>query len=481
MNVHGIPKVDDLKLRFGEEWNERPLVCVQGLGFVGAAMAAAVASARGDNGEPCFNVIGIDRPNAGGHSRIAAVNRGEFPFPTTDAKLSAAAELAAAAGNLAATDDEQVYAFASVILIDVNFDLEKSGGEPRFAMEPFRAALAGIGRHLRPDALVIVETTVPPGTCAKVVAPELAGHLRRRGLPEDRLLLAHAYERVMPGDHYLDSIINFWRVYSGHTPEAADACERFLSALVNTQDYPLRRLGSTTASETAKVLENSYRAVTIAMMEEWGRFAEVAGIDLFEIVSAIRVRPTHSNIRTPGLGVGGYCLTKDPLFAAVAARDLFDAPHIGFPFSTSAIEVNSAMPNRACQRLKEQLGPLGGKTILLLGLAYRPDVGDMRSSPSLDFWRDAEREGAIVVAHDPLVGPDPELGGQDPSALPEARDVDALVFAVDHQFYRDFDFAGWLGEQQPMIFDANGILSRERRNEFSSLGCAVVSVGRGDD
>jgi nucleotide sugar dehydrogenase len=286
------------------------------------------------------------------------MNQGQFPFPTTDQKLEQAVALARESGNLAATDDENVYAMASVILIDVNFDLDRSSETPRFAMEPFRAALASIGKRMRPNALVIVETTVPPGTCAKVVAPELADHLRQRGLPDDQFLLAHAYERVMPGDSYFDSIVNFWRVYSGHTPEAADACESFLADLVNVDEYPLRRLESTTASETAKVLENSYRAVTIALMEEWGRFAELAGIDLFEIVSAIRLRPTHSNMRTPGLGVGGYCLTKDPLFAVVAARDLFGADDMRFSFSERAVEVNAAMPYRACERLKQQFGSL---------------------------------------------------------------------------------------------------------------------------
>jgi nucleotide sugar dehydrogenase len=474
------PRAEELQARFAQEPG-RPIVCIQGLGFVGAAMAAAVSSALNEAGEQCFNVIGVDRSTSDGLGRIAAVNSGRFPFPTTDRKLAPALKNSHRSGNLVATDDEHVYGLASIILIDVNFDLDRSGERPRFAMEPFRAALAAIGKHMRPDALVIVETTVPPGTCERIVAPELEHHLRARGLPHNEFLLAHAYERVMPGDHYLDSIVNFWRVYAGYTPDAADACERFLSALVNVTEFPLRRLQSTTASETAKVLENSYRAVTIAMMEEWGRFAELTGVDLFEIVSAIRVRPTHSNIRTPGLGVGGYCLTKDPLFAVVAARDLFGAPDVEFTFSERAVEVNSAMPLRACARLKEKLGSLQGRMLLLLGLAYRPDVGDTRSSASFDLWRAAEREGATVLPHDPLVEPGPETGSYDPASLPDAAQIDAVVFAVDHQFYRDFDFKAWLKGSEPLIFDANGVLGREQRDMFMGLGCPVISVGRGDE
>src|SRR5439155_14626233 len=145
---------------------------------------------------------------------------------------------------------------------------------------------------------------------------------------------------------------------------------RFLSCFINVRDYPLTRVGSTTASETGKLLENSYRATTIAFMEEWGRFAEANGIDLFEVIDAIRVRPTHSNMRQPGFGVGGYCLTKDPHFGAISARQLFGRSDLTFPFSTQAISVNAAMPIGTVDRLECLLGgSLRGKTVLLLGVA----------------------------------------------------------------------------------------------------------------
>lgn len=479
--VHPVTKANRAERLFGDGAQQRELVCVQGLGFVGAAMAAAVASARGPDGAPLYNVVGVDLPTPDGRSRIAAINEGRFPFPTTDRKLRAAIEQASQQGNLAATDDAAAYGAASIILIDVNFDIDRGGDEARFAVEPFKAALAAIARHMRPDALLIVETTVPPGTCAKVVAPEVARMLAERGLPADRFLLAHAYERVMPGDAYFDSIVNFWRVYAGHTEAAADACERFLSSIVNTDRFPLRRLGSTTASETAKVLENSYRAVTIAMMEEWGRFAEVAGVDLFEVISAIRVRPTHSNIRTPGLGVGGYCLTKDPLFASVAARDIFER-EMDFTFSTRAVEINDRMPGRSVERLKEVLGgDLAGKTLLLLGLAYRPDVGDTRHSASFAFRDEAAAQGARLILHDPLVENISEFGGELLNQMPAPDGIDAIVFAVDHGEYRQFDFTAWLSGRTPLIFDANGILDKERREEFRRGGCVVASLGRGED
>jgi len=329
-------------------------------------------------------------------------------------------------------------------------------------------------------ALVVVETTVPPCTCERVVAPELELALAERGLPPGTLLLAHSPERVMPGDLYFDSLVNFWRIYAGHSPAAADACHDFLSSVVNVADYPLTRLHSTVASETAKVLENSYRATTIAFMEEWGRFAEAVGIDLFEVITAIRRRPTHSNMRQPGFGVGGYCLTKDPLFAQIAARELFDRRDLDFPFSTQAVAVNREMPLVSLRRVEALLGgDVGRRTILLMGVSYRQDVGDTRHSPAEIFIREARAAGARVVCHDPLVSHWPEVGISVLNTLPPLDGVDAVVFAVQHREYGALDLSTWLNGSRPAFLDANDVLTPAQRAFLRELGCEVGAIGRG--
>jgi nucleotide sugar dehydrogenase len=340
-----------------------------------------------------------------------------------------------------------------------------------------RSAVRSLARTMPPGSLIIVETTVPPGTCEKVIAPELEAALTRRRLAPDAILLAHAYERVMPGADYLDSVMNFWRVFAGLTPQAADACERFLSNVVNVDAYPLTRLESTAASETGKLLENSYRAVTIAFMEEWGRFAETAGIDLFEVISAIRTRPTHSNMRQPGFGVGGYCLTKDPLFAGYGARELLGFDGLDFPFSQRAVEVNQVMPLVTLDKLEQLLEGLAQRRILLLGISYRQDVGDTRHSPSAVFAANARARGAVVVAHDPLI----DDWSVQPVAheLPDPRSFDAVVFAVPHAEYQDLDVAGWLGDARPLVVDANKVLDLAALRELAACGCRVWSIGRG--
>jgi nucleotide sugar dehydrogenase len=442
-------------------------------------MAVSIAAARDANGLPVFNVIGVDLPVPNGMAAIAALNEGRFPSVTTDAKLKSATRIAHETGNLMATDDESAYGLAEVIICDINLDLADDKQAPDVHFEGFEAGIRTIARNMRPSALIIVETTVPPGTSARVVAPMLADELVRRGESADAFLLAHSFERVMPGADYFDSIINFWRVYAGHTRVAADACRAFLEKVVNTRDYPMTELGSTTASEMTKVMENSYRAVNIAFIEEWARFAEAVGVDLFEVIGAIRQRPTHSNIRQPGFGVGGYCLTKDPLFARIAARRLFGREDLQFPFCDRAIAVNDAMPLVSLERLDSMLGGLRGKRIALFGVSYRQDVGDTRYSPSEIFARAAIEKGALISAHDPLVGRWEEMAMELDSAPPPAAVIDAAVFAVQHREYREMDLIAWAGGATPAILDANAVLSSKQRAALRAAGCRVESIGIG--
>ena len=460
---------------------ERPVVCVQGLGFVGAAMAVAVADARDDAGDHRFNVVGVDLPTPEGVAKLDAINSGRFPIATEDTRLGEALAAAHDRGNLMATTDPRIYSFASVALVDIPLDVTEIDGQPTATLDGFRSAIRTLGQHMPAGSLIVVESTVPPGATEHVAAPELASALVLRNLPPDAVLLAHSYERVMPGDGYLDSIVNFWRAYAGVTPEAADASETFLSQVVNVESYPLTRLTSPTASETAKVIENSYRATTIALMEEWGRFAEAVGIDLFEIIAAIRRRPTHSNIRRPGFGVGGYCLTKDPLLGEIAARDIFELDGIDFPFSTLAVSVNRAMPLASVEILDSALnGGLAGRRILLMGISYRDGVSDTRSSPSEIFVRAARKRGADVVSHDPLVADWAELGLKIDSAIPSPSGFDAVVFAVPHREYRLLDLRGWLDGARPLVLDASAVLDDDQRAVLGDLGCRALSIGRGD-
>ncbi len=463
--------------RAGVAPEARPVVCVQGLGYVGTAMALAIAAAR-DDGAPAFDVIGVELPNERGTAIVEQINAGRLPIESADPKMQEALDSARKAGNLSATTDLGACEFASVAVVSVNLDLQIGELGPSVDLTGLRAAVRDLAMKLQPGALIVVETTVPPGTCSTALAPDIEAVLAERGLAPGALMLAYSYERVMPGPDYFDSVRSYWRVYAGETPEAADACEAFLSRVVDVANFPLSRVGSTTAAELGKVLENSYRATNIAFMEEWGRFAEAIGVDLFEVIEAIRVRPTHSNMRQPGFGVGGYCLTKDPLFAPVAARDLFGLS-LDFPFSEEAVRINALMPLVTLDQTDHLLGGLQGRRLLVLGASYRGGVADTRHSPSAAFASAAVARGAEIVCHDPAVTewdfPVPPV-----RELPDPAGFDAVVFAVVHDEYLAIDLLGWLGHARPLVVDANHVLLDSQLRDAASAGCRVWSIGRGD-
>lgn len=443
-------------------------------------MAVAVASVRSRDGSAAFNVTGIDLPTEEGRWRIAAIGDGRFPFETKDESLRRAAAESADMGNLQATDDPDAMLNADVVVVDINLDVDRSSYMPRVDLDAFRRAVCSIGQRIQRDTLVLIETTVPPGTCDNVVVPLLQSIFEKRGINPDDLLLAHSYERVMPGREYLRSITHYWRVYAGRTAGTADACEEFLSQLIDTDEYPLTRLDSLVSSETAKVMENSYRATNIAFVEEWGRFAEAAGFDLFQVIDAIRMRPTHENLRQPGFGVGGYCLTKDPLLAGIGARDLIGCPNLTFPFSEQAVRTNEKMPLVSLERLQKLLGgTLTDKRILVMGVTYRQDVADTRYSPSETFVLEAKRRGGEVLACDPLLDHWPELRMHVLTAPPPAGSIDGVVFAVSHEEFRSLDLAVWLADAQPAILDANNVLTSKQRAAAIAAGCNFAAVGRG--
>jgi len=456
-------------------------VAVAGLGFVGAAMAVAVANAVDDTGRPHFNVTGVDLGNATGIDRVRKIAAGRFPFETRDEKIIRGIRTVADRGNLTATTDKGVYSEADVILVSVNLDLSFKQGIPTVDLDAFQHVIHTLGKRAKGGTLIIIETTVPPGTCEKIVQPTIRREATLRGIDPDSIHIAHSYERVMPGAHYLDSIVNFWRVYAGMTTTAADRCEAFFSRIINVDKYPLTRLASTTASEIGKVLENSYRAVNIAFIEEWARFAEAVGVDLYEVIDAIRVRPTHSNLRQPGFGVGGYCLTKDPLFARIAAREIFSLPNQDFPFCSQAVEVNRAMPLVTLKKLREHFGgSLQGRRLLLMGISYRQDIGDTRFSPAETFYRAAVREGAQVTPHDPLVDRWEEAGLEVHRDLPDVADLDAVILAVPHESYKEIDMCQWLSRNgECLVLDANDVLTAGQRRAVARMGNTLLSIGRG--
>jgi UDP-N-acetyl-D-glucosamine dehydrogenase len=483
-----IPESPEDKLgidRFVAAHPGKKVVVVQGLGFVGSVMSLVVANALTEE----YAVIGIDLPVPASWWKIQSINEGLFPVVADDPKIGQFYKQAREKGNLYATFDSYAYSKANVVVVDINLDVKKltngNGQLEEYSVDltPFRKAIESIGAHCRPDVLVLVETTVPPGTSGKIVKPLLEVCLDKRGLPIDQLKVGHSYERVMPGPKYVDSIQNFYRVFSGVDEKSAAAAEAFLRTVIRTDEYPLTRLGNTHATEMAKVLENSYRAMNIAFMVEWSRFAEEAGVDIYEVVNAIRMRPTHKNIMLPGLGVGGYCLTKDPLLASWAKMNLFGSED-KLGQSEKGVHINDQMPYFAFQHLDSQYnGSLKGKTVLLLGVSYLNDVGDTRYTPVQGFYEQLESAGCNITLHDPHVPYWEEKDLRVNADLKELlkNNYDLVVITTGHRDYRNNPelIKTLLSHKPGFIYDTIGVLSNDEIKQLATVHTVKV-IGRGD-
>lgn len=460
------------------------VVAVQGLGFVGSAVCAAVASVLDENGNPKYFVIGVDLPTSESRWKVDKINAGEMPFPSADESLAATMKrVVTQQGNLTAICDSRVYGLADIIIMDVQLDVSEYAydGSANIAIDTkgFARAAQEIGRFMQEDALVIVETTVPVGTTEHIVAPAIRKERAQRGM-KAQLLLAHCYERVMPGARYLESIRAMSRCYSGIDAVSAEAAGKFLQSITEGTESGHRRLASTTASEMAKLLENSYRAANIAFIHEWTLLAEKSGVNLWEVVDAIRVRKgTHDNMRYPGFGIGGYCLTKDSLLAQWGGQHLLNVD-AALETTLRALKTNFHMPLHTLDLARELSGDsLQGKRLLLCGVSYLPDVGDTRNSPSQIFADAAMAEGVKLTVHDPNISvwrERPEVSFAENFGAVLAQ-TDILVLALPHPAYRHMDLA--MLAKCPCIIDANNVLDDATAFALARKGSHILGVGKG--
>jgi UDP-N-acetyl-D-glucosamine dehydrogenase len=463
----------------------RQKVVVQGIGFVGTAMIAALSQAKNQDNKLLYDVIGVDLPGKKSLEKINKINMGISPIVSTDRALDKAFLKANEKGNVFATTDESIYKEADVIVIDINLDIKKlefgNSKSYQFSYINYMKAIDSISNFVSENTLILVESTVPPGTTEKVIYPRLLRKLAERNINPAKVQLAHSYERVMPGSKYLDSIINYYRVFSGVNEISKIIAEKFLKSFINTEKYPLRKLQNTTASEMSKVLENSYRAVNIAFIQEWTDFAEIAGVDLFEIIEAIRDRSTHKNIMAPGLGVGGYCLTKDALLADYGYNEIFGSPK-RLEMSLEAVNINDLMPAHTFTRIKREIGELGNLEVGILGVSYLNDVGDTRFTPTGLLY------DLLIESVNSILLFDPYISLWEEKQIAVITDMSAgstlislLIFAVKHSEFKDLSTASIISlfPSLKYVVDANNVLKIETIKRLRDEGIVVLSLGRG--
>jgi nucleotide sugar dehydrogenase len=493
----------------------KEIVVVMGVGFVGAVMAAIVAdTVDKKTGKPSKFVIGCQRPSTRSYWKIPMLDKGQSPVKAEDPEVDPMiARCVLDKKTLIGTYNSDSLELADCVVVDVQCDyIKKDLGQLKTGqtdMAALEATMKTIGQKIGPNCLVLIETTVAPGTTEFVAWPILKKAFQVRGIKTEPLL-AHSFERVMPGKQYVASIRDFWRVCSGCNAEARNRVEKFLREVLNTKDFPLTVMDRPIESETTKIVENSYRATILAFLDEWSIFAERNGVDLIKVIKAIKMRPTHNNMIFPGPGIGGYCLPKDGGLGYWAYKHLLGFEDDIFKISTMAININDTRGLHVATLTRDALRNMGryiaGAKVLLCGASYRQDVADTRYSGSEIVVRKLTEMGAEMSLHDPYVEHWYELEQQDTypargqswsrffrnqENLKEIRvqndlagalkGVEALILAVPHEPYLKLEpeqIVKWAGGTLAVV-DCFGILDDEKIKRYFELGCEVKALGRG--
>ncbi len=409
-------------------------ICVLGLGYIGLPTALLFAAHGAD-------VVGIDVKQ----SVVDCLNHGNLPFrePGIEDLYREAKER-----FVARTEPEA----ADVFLIAVPTPLDPATKVSDLSY--VKKAAGSIAPHLSEGDLVILESTVPPGTSERVAIPRL----EKSGVAVGDFLYAHCPERAIPG-RTLHEMTENSRIIGGYDRESTDRATSIYQTFVRGQIYQT----DTRTAEFVKLMENTCRDVNIALANEFAQLAEECGINVWEAITLANKHPRVS-ILNPGPGVGGHCIAIDPWFLTENSTRC--------RMVSTAREVNDSMPNYVLHIARNLLAGARDPTISIFGVAYKGNIGDIRESPAFKFIQLAENEGYAVRCHDPYVEkfPYPLVDMAD-----AATGSDCIVVLTDHDCFRAIDPAG-LRMRSKFVIDARNILDHEK---WTSHGFAVRVLGDG--
>jgi UDP-N-acetyl-D-mannosaminuronic acid dehydrogenase len=439
-------------------------IAVIGFGYVGSCIAATLA----DRG---FDVVAIDSDP----DLVDELARGYFRLE--EAGLPDMVFRGIESGRLRVTNDMADTAGADVVLISVGTPVRDDGS---LADEQLRGACRALAEHLRPGHLVVLKSTVPPGTTRNIVLPELERGGLRGGVDfglaftPERLAegTALAELRAFPivaggyGEDSVRDVVEFWR--------------RGLGVEVIQRD-------SLEAAEIVKLASNWWIDLNIALANELAKFCALYGVDVLDVVSAANTIPKGTgnvNILLPSVGVGGSCLTKDPWMVWNSAQ------RHGIDIRTAAAgrEANDSMPEYTAQLALDELVRQGKDpahaTIAVLGLAFKNNTGDLRATPTADVVKALVKSGATVRVHDPLVKPDEvePMFGLEPTATVEetVRDADCVAVLALHRDFELLDFVALPIAPDCVILDGRAYYPKERIAALRSAGYVYRGIGRGE-
>jgi UDP-N-acetyl-D-mannosaminuronic acid dehydrogenase len=390
-------------------------LCVLGLGYIGLPTASTFATHG-------LQVVGVDVNK----QVVETLRNGGLHIH--EPGLRTIVEAALKSGKLTVSAQPEP-ADAFIIAVPTPFYHDRSG---EYQDQPYKMADMGavtsaaeaITPHLRPGNLVILESTSPPRTTTDLVAPILEKSGLKAGVD---FHLCYSPERVLPGQ-ILRELIENARVVGGITPESAQAGRDLYATFVKGKIIQT----TATTAEMVKLMENTYRDVNIAIANEFARLGDKFGIDTWEAIQLANLHP-RVKILNPGPGVGGHCISVDPWFLVEAAPELT-------PLISTARRVNDAQPAFVAEFVRQALGGLQDKRITALGLAYKPDVDDLRESPAVEVVRLLQEQGAEVKTFEPFK-PNGKIAGLTlvPDLETALAEAEAVILLVSHTQFRELD------------------------------------------
>lgn len=409
-------------------------VVVIGQGYVGLPLALRAT-------EVGYEVVGFELNEAVAQNLMAG--RSHIDDVSDQQVVEAIAQ------GYSATSTPEAIGHADVIVVCVPTPLSQAGGPDLFAVEE---AARTIGRYVRSGALVILESTTYPGTTEEVFAPLVRGKRHSEG----DVLIAFSPERIDPGNPTF-GVKNTPKVVGGLSPAATAAARDFYSAFIDTV---VEAKGAKEA-EMAKLLENTFRHVNIALVNEMVRFSDDLDIDLWNAIECAETKPFGYMAFRPGPGVGGHCIPVDPSYLSHRVR-----AQLGYSFRMVELaeEINDAAPlyvaNRVWKALNDKGRALNGANILLVGVTYKPNIADQRESPATPLAQRLISMGATLQYHDPHVGSWSVETPQGRTVVSTAPDVYAAAAAADVvvllQPHREYDLTA-LASAANLLFDTRGV------------------------
>lgn len=426
--------MDQLKETLIKKLNDRTArVGVVGLGYVGLPLAVVFAQAG-------FDVVGVD-PIA---EKVDAVNRGESYILDVDADSVAAL---VKAGKLTATTDYAILKDMDAVSICVPTPLRKTG-DPDLTY--IVSATKSLAPHLHKGVVVVLESSTYPGTTRELVLPELES-LSGLTVCED-FFLAFSPERVDPGRQDWTTI-NTPKVIGGITAECGEVAATWYDQAIDV----VVPVSTCEVAEMTKLLENTFRMINIGLVNELAIMCDRLHVDVWEVIDAAATKPFGFMKFTPGPGLGGHCIPIDPLYLSWKLKTL----NYNARFIELASEINTSMPRYTLGKIQDALNlhkkAANGSRVLILGVAYKPNIDDIRESPALDVIHLLQEKGADVVYHDPFI---PEVDHENlvmtsvPDLMSEVRRADCVAIITNHSQY---DYPAILKEAQIVVDTRNAL------------------------